>query len=108
MGAPNWGRLFIEWRCKAIWVPFSDEEMEAIKSWVSPQDIQNGKWKSKVEVKETWDEKVEDTEKSKEVKETWDEKEIKKQLKQTLRNRGISFTNFDTIEKLQEKLQANL
>jgi hypothetical protein len=33
---------------------------------------------------------------------------MKKQLRQTLRDRGISFTNFESVEKLQEKLQANL
>lgn len=107
MWVPNWGRLFIEWRCKAVWVPFSDEEMEAIKNWVDAKDIQT--WKIKFE--KVVEEKVEEV-KSDEIievkKETWDEKEIKKQLRQTLRDRGLSFTNFDTIEKLQEKLQANI
>ena len=97
MWAPNWGRLFAEWRCKAIWVPFSDKEWEAIKTWVNPKSIQT--WEIKIdeviEVKET-------------TKETSDDKEMKKQLRQTLRDRGISFTNFESVEKLQEKLQANL
>lgn len=93
MWAPNWGRLFIEWRCKAIWVPFSEKELEAIKSWVDAKDIQTWKWK--------WDEKEVEVV-------VWDEKEVKKQLKQTLRDRGIEFTNFDSLEKLQEKLQEKL
>lgn len=93
MWTPNWGRLFAEWRCKAIWVPFSNEELEALGKWVSAKDIQTWVWK--------WEEKTE----TKII--TEDEKEIKKQLRQTLRNKGISFTNFDTIEKLQEKLSAN-
>lgn len=92
MWTPNWWRLFAEWRCKAIWVPFSDEEMELIKNWTDPKDIQSWKIGEKTELK--IDER--------------DEKEIKKQLKQELRNKWISFTNFDTLEKLQEKLQTNL
>lgn len=92
MWTPNWGRLFAEWRCKAIWVPFSNEELEAIKEWISAKDIQTGVWK--------WEEeKVEII--------TEDEKQIKKQLKQTLRDKWVSFTNFDTVEKLQAKLTAN-
>lgn len=96
MWTPNWGRLFAEGRCKSIWVPFNNEELDAIKSWVNPKDIQTWIWKSKV-VNEDENNIL-----------TWDEKEIKKQLKQTLRDKWISFTNFDTIEKLQEKLTSNL
>jgi len=47
MWAPNWGRLFAEWRCKAIWVPFSDKEWEAIKSWVNAKSIQS--WEIKID-----------------------------------------------------------
>lgn len=93
MWTPNWGRLFAEWRCKAIWVPFNNEELEALKKWISAKDIQTWAWK--------WEEKTE----TKII--TEDEKEIKKQLRQTLRDKWIAFTNFDTIEKLQEKLSAN-
>lgn len=92
MWTPNWWRLFAEWRCKAIWVPFTNEELEAMQNWVSAKDIQTWVWK--------WEEIN-----NKII--TEDEKEIKKQLKQTLRNKWISFTNFDTIEKLQEKLSVN-
>ncbi len=89
MGTPNWGRLFQEWRCKAIGVAWTDLELEALKNWVSPKDIQSGEWKSDEEVNTNI---------------PWDEKEVKKQLRQTLREKGVGFSNADTLEKLQERL----
>ena len=89
MGTPNWGRLFLEGRCKAVGVPFSDEELHAIhKDKVDPKDIQSGEWKSEKEDNIVYG----------------DEKEIKKQMRQTLRDKGIGFSNADTLEKLQERL----
>lgn len=107
MWTPNWGRLFAEGRCKAIWVPFSNEELTAISEWVNAKDIQSWKWKVAIVEETTETEEVIETETEEVPILIADEKEIKKQLKQTLRDKGISFTNFDTIEKLQAKLTAN-
>jgi len=91
MGTPNWGRLFQEGRCKAIGVPFSDEELHAIhKEGVIPKDIQSGKWMPEVKVEKS------------EI--AGDIKQIMKQMRQTLREKGIGFSNADSLEKLQERL----
>lgn len=90
MGTPNWGRLFQEGRCKAIGIAFSDSELDAIKSGVNPKDIQSGVWSQ---------EESEDI-----TNIPGDEKEVKKQMRQTLREKGIGFSNADTLEKLQERL----
>ena len=123
MGTPNWGRLFQEGRCKAIGIAWSDIELEAIKDWVNPKDIQTGSWKQKEkeEVKdgfiinnENAEKVIGDTieklsEKKEEVKEEKKEipgdiKQIMKQMRQTLREKWVGFSNADSLEKLQERL----
>lgn len=56
---PNWGRLYAEWRCKAVWVPWTAEEALERANWVSAEEIRNRKvLETKDEVSKpitTWD-----------------------------------------------------
>jgi hypothetical protein len=54
---PNWAKLYREGRCKNIGVPWTDEDLEALKNGISVDDVRAGiideKSRAKVEKKMT-------------------------------------------------------
>lgn len=42
MQTPNWVKLYKEGRAKEIGVPWSDEELKALKNGISVDDVRNG------------------------------------------------------------------
>lgn len=76
--AINWDNLYAQGRVKAIGVPWSEEELKALKEGMSVDDVRNGILSE--DMRESKEKKMDDL-----------EKKLKAELVELAKERGISF-----------------